>query len=167
MMKYKMPILITAILLMGFAGRQAIKNDNQPAVTATANHTGLSVKDLDAEKAWYGKTFNMTEIQHFELPNPRIRTVLLQAPNGLRVELIEREGASRGREYKDALDASLDLGYGHWAIVVDNLDQAFTILVKAGAGTVSAPGPAVQPGARFAYVKDPEGNLIELMQLPK
>ncbi|WP_436975816.1 VOC family protein [Nonomuraea angiospora] len=28
------------------------------------------------------------------------------------------------------------------------------------------PADAVQPGARFAYVKDPEDNLIELIQPP-
>jgi hypothetical protein len=29
------------------------------------------------------------------------------------------------------------------------------------------PADAVGPGARFARVKDPEGNLIELIQLPQ
>jgi predicted enzyme related to lactoylglutathione lyase len=33
-----------------------------------------------------------------------------------------------------------------------------------GAQPVWSPAPAVQPGARFAYVLDPEGNLLELIQ---
>jgi catechol 2,3-dioxygenase-like lactoylglutathione lyase family enzyme len=166
-MKNEICLLFIGAILAGFAGREAIQTGLQTGVAATANHVGLSVKNLDAERNWYEKAFNMKEEQHFELPNPRVRTVLLRAPNGLGMELIERAGASREREYKDALDASLSWGYGHWAIAVDNLDRAFAKLTDAGAATVSAPGPAVQPGARFAYVKDPEGNLIELMQLPK
>jgi hypothetical protein len=63
-----------------------------------------------------------------------------------------------------ALDTSRSQGYGHWALEIDDLDQAFAELLAAGAQSVSAPAPAVQPGARFAYVKDPEGNLLELIQ---
>ncbi|HTJ34808.1 MAG TPA: hypothetical protein VL738_16405 [Dactylosporangium sp.] len=33
----------------------------------------------------------------------------------------------------------------------------------AGAEPVSAPAPAQRPGVWFAYVRDPEGNLIELV----
>jgi catechol 2,3-dioxygenase-like lactoylglutathione lyase family enzyme len=92
--------------------------------------------------------------------------VLLRSAGGLRLELIERAHSSRGRAFADALDASLSQGYGHWALQVDNLDHAFADLLAAGAQPVSAPAPAVEPGARFAYVKDPEGNLIELIQPP-
>lgn len=160
-------LLFISAIITGFGSRKVFKADLQIGVVATANHVGLSVMNLDAEERWYKKAFDMKEEQHFKLPNPRVRTVLLRAKNGLGMELIEREGANKVREYNDALDASLTLGYGHWALQVSNLDQAFAKLTAAGAKTVSVPGPAVQPGARFAYVKDPEGNLIELMQLPK
>ncbi|NIG55804.1 VOC family protein [Chitinophaga sp. Cy-1792] len=135
------------------------------AVVATANHVGLAVRDLDAEKAWYEKAFDMTVEQHFDLPAAKVRTVLLRAKNGLGIELIERQGASRPKDFSDPLDASATLGYGHWALTVGDVDTAFSRLIAVGASQVSAPGPAVQPGSRFAYVKDPEGNLIELIQL--
>ncbi len=139
---------------------------NSTPVVATENHVGLSVKNLDTEKQWYEKVFGMQEEQHFELPKYNVRTVLLRSPNGLGMELIEVKGAARKRDYKNALDAASDLGYGHWAIVVSNLQQAYSQLVAAGAASVSAPAPAVQAGGSFAYVKDPEGNLIEIMQVP-
>jgi predicted enzyme related to lactoylglutathione lyase len=37
-------------------------------------------------------------------------------------------------------------------------------MLGAGASEVSAPAPAARAGARFVYVKDPEGNLLELIQ---
>jgi catechol 2,3-dioxygenase-like lactoylglutathione lyase family enzyme len=89
---------------------------------------------------------------------------VLQARNGLRVELIERAGSVRPRDFDDALDATRTQGYGHWAIEVEDLDRAFGHLASVGAQSVSSPAPAVQPGSRFAYVKDPEGNLLELIQ---
>lgn len=139
---------------------------NSTPIVATENHVGLAVKSLEAEKQWYEKVFGMKEEQHYEIPKYNVRTVLLRSPNGLGMELIEVKGAVRKRDYKNALDAASDLGYGHWAIVVSDLKQAYAHLISAGATSVSASAPAVQPGASFAYVKDPEGNLIEVMQVP-
>ncbi len=137
-----------------------------PGFTATAHHVALSVADLDAQQRWYTRVLGMTVEQRFELPDPPVRTVLLRTPRGLRIELIERAGLARADTFEDALDASRARGYGHWAIEVDDLDLACAGLTRAGAELVSPPAPAVQPGARFAYVKDPEGNLVELIQPP-
>jgi catechol 2,3-dioxygenase-like lactoylglutathione lyase family enzyme len=137
------------------------------AFTATSHHVGLSVADLDAEQCWYEQALGLDEVvERFELPDPHVRTVVLRARNGLRIELIERAG-SHAQPFDNPLDAALTQGYGHWAIEVDDLDEAFAELSAAGAQPVSPPAPAVQPGGRFAYVRDPEGNLLELFQPPQ
>jgi len=38
--------------------------------------------------------------------------------------------------------------------------------LRAGATSVAAPGQSPEPGVRFAFLADPEGNLIELLQRP-
>lgn len=157
-------ILITAVSVASLTPLHSFAQNNVP-IAATENHVGLAVKSLDAEKQWYEKVFGMREEQHFEIPKYNVRTVLLRSSNGLGMELIEVKGAVRNRDYKNALDAASDLGYGHWAIVVSDLKQSYSQLIAAGAESISAPAPAVQPGASFAYVKDPEGNLIEIMQV--
>jgi catechol 2,3-dioxygenase-like lactoylglutathione lyase family enzyme len=134
------------------------------SVIARSHHIGLSVADLDAQQRWYQQALGLDEVvEQFELPEPRVRTVVLRAANGLRVELIEREG-SRAHTFNDPLEAALTRGYGHWALEVEDLDQTFAALSALGAEPVWPPAPAVQPGARFAYVRDPEGNLLELIQ---
>jgi catechol 2,3-dioxygenase-like lactoylglutathione lyase family enzyme len=134
------------------------------AVSARFHHVSLSVADLDAQQRWYQQTLGLTEVvERFDLPRPRVRTVVLRAPNGLRVELIEREG-STGQTFRDPLETALSQGYGHWALEVEDLDQTFSAVSTAGAQWVSPPAPALQPGARFAFVRDPEGNLLELIQ---
>jgi catechol 2,3-dioxygenase-like lactoylglutathione lyase family enzyme len=136
------------------------------SVVARSHHVGLSVADLDEQQRWYQQALGLSEVvERFELPEPHVRTVVLRAPNGLRVELIEREG-SRAQTFSDPLEAALTQGFGHWALEVQDLDAVFGALSAAGAEPVSAPAPAVQPGARFAYVRDPEGNLLELIQPP-
>ena len=137
------------------------------SIGASFHHVSLSVADLDTEQHWYQQVLGLGEVvERFELPEPSVRTVVLRAPGGLRVELIERAGC-RPQTFADPLDAAQTQGYGHWALEVDDLDAAFALLSAAPGQPVSSPAPAVEPGARFAYVKDPEGNLLELIQPPR
>jgi catechol 2,3-dioxygenase-like lactoylglutathione lyase family enzyme len=129
------------------------------------DHVSISVADLDAQVAWYQHALGFTEvIERYELPEPPVRTAVLQAAPGVRIELIERGGSGRTGEYSDPLDMTRSQGYGHWAVDVEDLAAAFAWLLEAGATEVWPPADAVAPSARFAYVKDPEGNLIELIQ---
>lgn len=131
------------------------------------HHVSLSVGDLAAQRRWYAEALGFTEvIEEVEVPHPPVRTAVIQSAGGVRIELIERIGSAREHAYGDALDTVRAQGYGHWALEVDDLDAAFARLTGYGAEAVSTPAAAIQPGARFAYVKDPEGNLIELIQPP-
>jgi catechol 2,3-dioxygenase-like lactoylglutathione lyase family enzyme len=132
--------------------------------TASPHHVGLSVADLDAEQHWYQHNLGLNEvIERVELRDPPVRTVVLRAPSGLRLELIELAG-SEPASTNDPLEAARIQTYGHLALDVSDLDTAFAELVAAGANPVSPPAPGASPGVHFAYVRDPEGNLLELIQ---
>jgi lactoylglutathione lyase len=47
---------------------------------------------------------------------------------------------------------------------VDDLDGAYERLIACGAVDVWGPRDSPEPGVRMAYVTDPDGNLIELVQ---
>ncbi len=129
------------------------------------HHVSVSVADLDAQRRWYADALGFTEvIEQFEVPEAGVRTAVVQAAGGTRVELIERAGSTRAEVFADPMDVLRAQGYGHWALEVADLDAAYARLTGAGAQPVWPPADAVQPGARFGYVKDPEGNLIELIQ---
>jgi catechol 2,3-dioxygenase-like lactoylglutathione lyase family enzyme len=128
------------------------------------DHVGLSVADLDAQRRFYREALAMTEVEEeFALPEAHVHTAILRSADGLKIELIER-GGSAPQEFADPFAGAATQGYFHWALTVADLDQTFSHLLSSGATEVSAPAPAVRPGARFAYVKDPEGNLLELIQ---
>ncbi|WP_344165091.1 VOC family protein [Kribbella yunnanensis] len=132
--------------------------------TINFDHIGLSVADLDAQRAFYGRALGLTFVEEeLELPEAQVRTVILRAANGLKLELIER-GGSAPQEFADPFAGAAVQGYFHWALSVDDLDATFAQLLAAGACEVSPPAPAARAGMRFAYVKDPEGNLLEIVQ---
>jgi catechol 2,3-dioxygenase-like lactoylglutathione lyase family enzyme len=55
-------------------------------------YVAISVGDLAAQRAFYGKALGLVEQSHTDIPDAQIRISLLAAPTGLALELIERRG---------------------------------------------------------------------------
>jgi catechol 2,3-dioxygenase-like lactoylglutathione lyase family enzyme len=129
------------------------------------HHISLSVADLDAEQAWYRAALGLTKTdEHLELPAAGVRTAVLSDGGGLRVELTERAGSTPVLR-PDPYAATAAQTFTHLALQVPDLDAAFRRLTEEhAAAAVAEPGPGATSGMRFAYVHDPEGNLIELIE---
>ncbi len=100
--------------------------------TFAFDHVGLSVADLDAQHRFYSQALGFAGEARTEMPRARIRTAVLSAPGGLRIELIERRG-SAPQSFTDAYDGAGTQGYFRRALAVDDLDQAFDGVLAAGA----------------------------------
>ena len=128
------------------------------------DHVGLNVADLDAAEAWYAEAFGYrrefaTRLQLFELDI----VMLVHPERGDRLELLHRPGSRPGLRAPDPPTAVLTEGFGHVAFDVASVDGAFERLVGLGARAVMTPRPSPEPGVRMAFVADPEGNLLELL----
>ncbi|MBX3195690.1 MAG: VOC family protein [Microbacteriaceae bacterium] len=130
------------------------------------DHVGLSVASLDAQTAWYSTAFGFGTALPFEVAVAGLRGVFLLGPDGVALELLERAGSTHPPVATTPPDALLTQGWGHVCFRVEDVDRTFQHLVDAGAGVVSPPAPAPEPGVRFAFLTDPEGNLIELLDRP-
>ena len=93
-----------------------------------------------------------------------MRTAVLSDGAGLRVELTERAGSTPAQHH-DPYAATATQTYTHLALQVPDLDAAFRRLTtEHAAPAVAKPGPGATSGMRYAYIHDPEGNLIELIE---
>ncbi|MEE1664348.1 VOC family protein [Streptomyces sp. WAC07094] len=130
------------------------------------HHISLSVADLPAQEGWYRAAFGLVRVEErLELPDAGVRTAVLSDSAGLRVEFVERSG-STPISHSDPFAATATQTFTHLALQVPDLDAAFARLVdECGAVRVSPPSPGVTDGMRYAYVHDPEGNLIELIEV--
>jgi glyoxylase I family protein len=128
------------------------------------DHIGLSVADLDAAEDFYRRALGFESEFPFQLPFDEIRGVMMLHESGLRLELFERPGATAGIQGHGPREALATHGYGHFALTTSALDSLYEELLAAGAGGVKEPGPSPEPGIRMAFVADPEGNLIELVE---
>jgi lactoylglutathione lyase len=128
------------------------------------DHVGLSVRDLDAMSDWYARHFGYRVQLRLELDAVGLRIVMLTADDGRRFELLTRRGSgSPGLRASNALEAAATWGFGHVAFQVADLDITYRRLLAAGASAVAEPAPSPEPGLWFAWVHDPEGNLVELI----
>jgi predicted enzyme related to lactoylglutathione lyase len=134
------------------------------ATAASAQETGIQVRsirvlatDPDAIATFYQKTFGMSETSR-PVNTPTFKEIIINS--GSTVELARKATstpiviATRPKDAPAGAMAALILG-------VPNLDKAIES-VKANGGTLMRP-PAKTAGLAYAFVKDPDGNQIELI----
>jgi catechol 2,3-dioxygenase-like lactoylglutathione lyase family enzyme len=131
--------------------------------TGVFDHVGLNVADLAGMTRWYAAALGLEVEFEFALEQFAFRGAILRSPSGYRLELLSREGSAAGMQPADPVQAALTRGYSHFALDVPDVDAAYRRLVAAGAGERMSPRPSPEPGVRMAYVADPEGNLVELL----
>jgi lactoylglutathione lyase len=125
------------------------------------HHVALSVADLERAVDWYGEALDLRPTVRATLPG--FRLAMLEAPNGMRIEVFEAEGANRTTDSSTPTTVMMHHGFTHLALDVDELAAVHARLVGIGAGSVWDPRPSPEPGKAMAFVQDPEGNLIELI----
>jgi len=127
------------------------------------DHVGLNVADLEAMTAWYADALGLDVEFEFALERFDLRGVMLRSAAGHRIELLSRPGSVAGLRAATPVQAALTRGFGHVAFDVPDVDAAYDALLDAGATDRMSPRPSPEPGVRMAYVADPEGNLVELL----
>lgn len=127
------------------------------------DHVGLSVADLEAAEAFYTTAFGFTRQLAFELSPHPIRGVMLTHAEGFRLELFEHSSSVAGPQAANPIEAHATRGYNHFALRSADLDGLWQRAIESGASAVLPPADSPEPGVRFAFLADPEGNLVELV----
>jgi lactoylglutathione lyase len=137
-----------------------------PLDRARLDHVGLNVRDLDGMTDWYVRGFDYREQVRFALDELDLRIVMLVDAEGRRFELLSRSSGTPGLRAGTPVEAAATWGFGHVAFVVPDLAATYAHAIALGGFDVSAPQPSPQEGWWFAWVHDPERNLVELIGRP-
>lgn len=125
-------------------------------------HSAFHVEDIDRATAFYVGVLGMREQLRFELPNGEWECVLSFVgsdgkPTGSGVILMWSPGASKPIGHAET-------GYSRLVVNVSDLDAAVGLLEQRNVAIVMPPTDAPF-NMRFAMCKDPDGYVIELLQL--
>jgi lactoylglutathione lyase len=120
-------------------------------------HTMLHVSDMDRAVAFYCGLLGMTVQVSRENPETQHRNVFLGYGPYDTTPQVEFVSYGVGRHYERG-DA-----FGHLAIGVDDI-VAFCDRLRATGAVISREPKSVPSGAKIAFIRDPDGYEIELIE---
>lgn len=124
-------------------------------------HAMIRVKDLETSLAFYGDHFGMKLIRKRDFPDAKFTLAYLGAGPEEQGNVLELT-----YNWDQAEEYTHGTGYGHIAFGCEDLYGFVERLEKAGIKATRAPGPMLGTEIEMAFVEDPDGYKIELLQLP-
>jgi lactoylglutathione lyase len=121
-------------------------------------HTMLRVGDLDRSVKFYTEIFGMKELRRSDVPDGKYTLAFLGYGPEESTTVLELT-------YNYGVD-HYDLGsaFGHLAIAVPDIYATCDKMRAAGARITREPGPVKFGTTHIAFVEDPDGYKIELVQ---
>ena len=121
-------------------------------------HTMLRVGDLQRSVDFYSKAFGMNEIRRRDVPNGKYTLAFVGYGD-------ESENSVLELTYNWGVD-KYDLGsaYGHIALEVDDAAAACNRIREAGGKVSREAGPVKGGTTVIAFVEDPDGYKVELIE---
>jgi len=124
-------------------------------INNSAIEVGIVVRDAERSLAFYRDTLGLEYLGDLVFPGAHMWR--FQA-GGSVVKLLEQDPPA------EPAGATPSAGLSYVSLFVSNLEELVEEVSAAGC-TISIPVTEFQPGARFAFVEDPEGNRIELLDV--
>jgi lactoylglutathione lyase len=119
----------------------------------------LRVNDLEASLRFYCDVLGMRLLRRKDYPTGRFTLAFV----GYGPE--ERETVLEFTYNWDTHQYTLGDAFGHVALGVDDIYASVEAMRAKGAKVVREPGPMKHGGSEIAFIEDPNGYRIELIQL--
>lgn len=124
-------------------------------------HTMIRVNDLDESLRFYCEVLGMKLLRKKDYPSGRFTLAFVGYGT-------EAEGAVIELTYNwNTHKYDLGNGFGHIALGVEDIYRTCESLRAQGAKIVREPGPMKHGGSEIAFIEDPSGYKIELIDLSK
>ena len=121
-------------------------------------HTMLRVGDLDASIQFYTDIMGMRLLRKKDYPGGEFTLAFLGYGDESDTTVLELTHNWNTKSY------DLGDGFGHIAIAVDNAYEACDKIKQQGGKVVREAGPMKHGGSVIAFVEDPDGYKIELIE---
>ena len=118
------------------------------------HHIAIYTRDLPRLEAFYNQTLGLPVVRRWDAAG-----IVFVDAGGLWIELTRQDAPDDGSRPR-ALDQGV--GLNHFALQVEDVDAVFQQLVERGVPALSA--PSNYENVRVAFLADPDGNVLELIE---
>ncbi|HOW43436.1 MAG TPA: VOC family protein [Candidatus Omnitrophota bacterium] len=126
-------------------------------------HIALSVANIARSAAFYKKHFGLRVSKRYSFKDKGMTIVLLKNKD-MTLELFEFKKRKPLPQYRKTLDNDLHtLGVKHFSLETGNIEAAFKKFKQARVG-LATDLRVFADGRKYFFLKDPDGNLVELME---
>ena len=119
-----------------------------------AHHIAIYTRDLARLEAFYTQVLGFPVVRRWDAVG-----IVFVDVGDLWIELTRQDSPDDGTQPR-ALDQGV--GINHFALQVDDVDRSFQELVDRGVHVWAA--PANYENVRVAFLADPDGNVLELIE---
>jgi lactoylglutathione lyase len=124
-------------------------------------HTMIRVKDLDKSLRFYTELLGMKLLRKRDYPTGKFTLAFVGYGDESDSTVVELT-----HNWEQPEPYSLGSGFGHLAIGVPDVYQTCEALAAAGVKIPRPAGPMAHGGSVIAFIEDPDGYRIELVQRP-
>ena len=129
-----------------------------PAIQGRLLHTMIRVYDLDRSIAFYTELLGMKLLRRKDYPDGKFTLAFVGYGEESEQAVVELTHNWDHEPYE------IGTGFGHLAVGVGDVYAACDKLAKAGAKITRPPGPMKHGSTVIAFIEDPDGYKIELIQ---
>jgi len=138
-------------------------------------HVGITVTDIERSLEFYRELLGFEVYKDMEesgeyidnfsgIKDIKVRTVKMKATDGSLIELLEYK-SHRNDNTKCKNELITTIGCSHFALTTDDLDYLYKKLSHRGIRFNSEPQLSPDGYAKIAFCRDPDGVLIELVEV--
>jgi lactoylglutathione lyase len=124
-------------------------------------HTSIRTSDMDRSIDFYTKFLGLKLLRRREIPQNKAEIAFLQDPEGrgARLELTYYQNQNKfiQADYDDRL-------FDHLAFEIDDMEKTIAIMRKEKITITDEPYRLGPTGSLIAFIEDPDGILIELIE---
>ncbi|MBL6802805.1 MAG: lactoylglutathione lyase [Cyanobacteria bacterium] len=122
-------------------------------------HTMLRVGDLDRSIAFYTEVLGMQLLRRKDYPSGRFTLAFVGYGSEAEQTVLELT------HNWDTTSYALGDGYGHIALGVEDIRGTCAAIAGKGGRVVREPGPMKHGSTVIAFVEDPDGYKVELIEM--
>ena len=122
-------------------------------------HTMLRVGDLDRSLLFYTEVLGMDLLRRKDYPSGRFTLAFVGYGDESDTTVLELTHNWDTSHYE------LGIAYGHIALGVDDIYTTCAAIAAKGGKVVREPGPMKHGNTVIAFVEDPDGYKVELIQI--